>query len=127
MRRAALLALAGALAGGGCGGGGDDRPSREEARDCLERLDLHVTPWDRPPNDDDGPYAMLDANDVLRGRLRVEAQYFDDEQEAERHEPGMRRYARAHDGAVERHGTLTLFWFYGHRAPLAERTGDCFL
>jgi hypothetical protein len=124
MRRAALLFVA--VAVGGCGGD-DDRPSREEARRCLERLNLHVTPWERPPNDDDGPYARLDANDVMRGRLRVEAQYFDDEEEAERSEPAQRRHARANDGAVERHGTLTLFWLGGHRHPLAERTRHCLL
>jgi hypothetical protein len=125
MRRAALLAAAGTLVAG-CGGG-DDRPSREEARGCLERLDLHVTPWERPPNDDDGPYAKLDANDVLRGRLRVEAQYYDDEREAERSEPAQRRYARANDGAVERRGSLILFWVGGHRHPLAERTREYLL
>ena len=126
MSRAALLIVAGALAAVGCRGG-DERPSREEARRCLERLDLHVTPWERSPNDDDGPYARLDANDVLRGRLRVEAQYYDDEEEAERYEPAARRFARTHDGAVEPHGTLTLFWVYGHRHPLAEPTRDCLL
>jgi hypothetical protein len=125
MQQAALLALAGTLAAG-CGGG-DHRPSREEARRCLERLDLHVTPWERPPNDDDGPYARLDANDVLRGRVRVEAQYYDDEAEAERLEPGWRRFARTHDGAVERHGTVTLLWIGGREHPLAERTRDCLL
>jgi hypothetical protein len=124
--RAALLTVAGALAAGGCGGG-DDRPSREEARRCLERLALHVTPWERSLNDDDGPYARLDANDVLRHRLRVEAQYYDDEEEAERYEPSARRYARTHGGAVEPHGTLTLFWLYGHRHRLAEPTRDCLL
>jgi hypothetical protein len=70
---------------------------------------------------------LLDANDVLRGRLRVEAQYYDDEQEAERYEPAQRRFARTHDGAVERHGTLTLFWLGGRGHPLAERTRDCLL
>jgi hypothetical protein len=124
MKRAALLALAGTVAGLGCGGG-DDRPSREDARRCLEELDLHVTPWERPPNDDDGPYARLEANDVLRGRVRVEAQYYDDDEEAERYERAQRRFARIHDGAVERHGTLTLLWLAGHRHPLAKRTRDC--
>ena len=126
LSRAALLATASAIATAGCGGG-DDRPSREDARTCLERLNLHVTPWERPPNDDDGPYARLDANDVLRHRLRVEAQYYGDEEEAERYEPGQRRRARAHDGAVERHDTLTLFWLYGHGHSVAERTRDCLL
>jgi len=102
-------------------------PLAEEARRCLEQLDLHVTPWERPPNDDDGPTAMLDANDVLRARVRVEAQYYDDAEEAERYEPAQRRSARTHDGAVERHGTLTLLWLRGHGQPLAERTRDCLL
>jgi hypothetical protein len=125
LKRAVLLALASALAG--CGSGGDDRPTREEARTCLERLDLHVKPWERPPNDDDGPYARLDANDVLRYRLRVEAQYYDDEDEAERVERAARRAARQVDGTLERHGPLTLLWIDGHEHPLAERTRDCFL
>ena len=116
-----------AVATAGCGGGGDGRPSREEARTCLERLKLHVTPWERPPNDDDGPYARLDANDVLRHRIRVEAQYYDDEQDAERYEPAQRRFARTHDGAVERHGTLTLLWVRGDEGRLAERARDCLL
>jgi hypothetical protein len=123
---ATAVAVAGAIAGAGCGGG-DDRPSREEARSCLEQLDLHVTPSERSPNDDDGPFARLDANDVLRGRLRVEAQYYDDEEEAERYEPGQRRSARTEGGAVERHGTLTLLWLFGHGRPLADRTRDCLL
>ena len=124
MKHAALLAVTGTLAAAGCGDG-DDRPSREEARRCLEGLDLHVVPWERPPNDDVGPYAMLDANDLLRGRVRVEAQYYDDADEAERYVPAQRRFARNHDGAVERHGTLTLFWLDGHRGRFAERTRDC--
>jgi hypothetical protein len=125
MRRAALVALTSVLAG--CGSGGDDRPSREEARTCLERLDLHVTPWERSPNDDDGPYAKLDANDVLKGRVRVEAAYYDDERDAERVQPAARRAARQVDGVVERHGSVTLLWIGGHEHPLAERTRDCFL
>jgi hypothetical protein len=125
LRRATLLALASALAG--CGGADDERPTREEARNCLERLDLHVTPWERPPNDDDGPYARLDANDVRENRLRVEAQYYDDEDEVERIERAARRAARQVDGAVERHGSLTLVWIDGHEHPLAEPTRDCFL
>jgi hypothetical protein len=123
---ATAVAVAGVIAGAGCGGG-DDRPSREQARGCLEELDLHVTAWERPPNDDDGPFARLDANDVLRGRLRVEAQYYGDEEEAERYEPGQRRFARAQGGAVERHGSLTLLWVFGQGRPLADRTKDCLL
>ena len=60
-----------------------------------------------------------------RGRVRVEAQYYDDADEAERYVPAQRRFARNHDGAVERHGTLTLFWLDGHRGRFAERTRDC--
>jgi hypothetical protein len=125
LRRAVLVALAGLVASAGCGE--DERPSREEARTCLERLDLYVTPWERPLNDDDGPHARLDANDVLRGRLRVEAGYYDDERAAERAGPGSRRAARQVDGAVERHGSLILLWIDGHEHPLAERARDCLL
>ena len=107
--------------------GGDDRPSREEARRCLERLDLHVTPRERLPNDDDGPNAALFVNDILRGRVMFEAQYYDDEAEAERYEPAQRRSVRSHDGAVERHGTLTLLWIGGHANPFAQRTRACLL
>jgi hypothetical protein len=42
-------------------------------------------------------------------------------------QPAQRRNARTHDGAVEPHGTLTLFWLYGHRHPLAEPARDCLL
>jgi hypothetical protein len=122
-----LLVVAAAIAGCGGGGDGDERPSREEARRCLERLALHVTPWERPPNDDDGPYARLDANDLLRGRVRVEAAYYDNEQEAERLEPASRRAARQIDGVIERHGSLILLWVYGHEHPVAERARGCLL
>jgi hypothetical protein len=125
VRHAALVAAA-ALLAAGCGGG-DDRPSREEARTCLERLDLHVTPQERPPNDDVGPDATLFVNDILRGRVMVEAQYYDDEAEAERDAPGLRRNARTYDGSVERHGTLTLLWIGGDEGRFAERTRDCLL
>lgn len=126
MRRAAVLALAGALAAAGCGGG-DDRPSREEARRCLEGLDLHVTGVEPSPEDRDAPDAELIANDVLKGRVMVLAAYYDDEDRAERYEPAVRRNARSFDGAVERHGTLTLLWVRGDESPLAERTRDCLL
>jgi hypothetical protein len=127
LRRAALLMVTGLLAGAGCGGDDDGRPSRREARSCLEALKLHVTPWERPPNDDDGPYAKLDANDVLRGRVRVEAGYYDNEREAERLEPASRRAARQIDGVIERHGSLILLWVYGHEHPVAERARGCLL
>lgn len=125
MRRGALVALTAWFAAVGCGG--DDRPSCEEARRCLEQLDLHVTPQERPPNDDDGPHARLFVNDVLRGRVMVEAQYWDDEDSAQHHAPAQRRNARTYDGSVERHGPLTLLWLRGHEARLAERTRDCLL
>jgi hypothetical protein len=127
LRRAALLALAGALAGAGCGGGGDDRPSREDARRCLEGLDLHVTGAERSPDDADAPDEELIANDILRGRVMVLAAYYDDEDRAERYEPALRRNARTFDGSVERHGTLTLLWVRGHEGRLAEPTRDCLL
>jgi hypothetical protein len=102
-------------------------PSREEARRCLERLDLHVTPRERLPNDDDGPYAALFVNDVLRGRVMLEAEYYDDEPEAERWEARQRRSLRTHGGSVERHGTLTLLWLGGRESRFAERTRACLL
>jgi hypothetical protein len=99
-----VAACAGLLALAGCGGddGGDGPPSRQEARRCLERLMLHVTPRDRLPNDDDGPAMWLDANDVLRYRVRVEAQYWDD-------------------------GRVTLHWYWGRGHRLAGPVRDCFL
>jgi hypothetical protein len=126
LRRAAILALTGAVAGAGCGGGGD-RPSREEARRCLEGLDLHVTVVEPAPDDRDAPDAELIANDVLRGRVMVLAAYYDDEDRAERYEPALRRNARSFDGAVERHGTLTLLWVRGDESRFAERVRDCLL
>jgi hypothetical protein len=109
LRRTAILALTGAVAAVGCRGGGD-RPSREDARRCLEGLDLHVTVVEPAPDDRDAPDAELIANDVLRGRVMLFAGYYDDEDTAERYEPALRRNARSFDGAVERHGTLTLLW-----------------
>ncbi len=126
LRQAAILALTGALAAAGCGGG-DDRPSREEARRCLEGLDLHVTGVEPSPDDRDAPDAELIAGDVLRGRVTVFAGYYDDEERAERYEPALRRNARSFDGAVERHGGLTLLWVRGDEGPLAERVRDCLL
>jgi hypothetical protein len=126
VKQAAVLALTGALAAAGCGGG-DDRPSRVEARRCLEGLDLHVTGVEPSPDDRDAPDAELIANDVLKGRVMVLAAYYDDEDRAERYEPAVRRNARSFDGAVERHGTLTLLWVRGDESPLAERTRDCLL
>jgi hypothetical protein len=126
MRRAALLALTGALAAAGCGGG-DDRPSPEKARHCLERLNLHVTGAERSPDDADAPDEELIANDILRGRVMILAAYYDDEDRAERYEPALRRNARSYDGVLERHGTLTLLWVRGNESPVAERTRDCLL
>jgi hypothetical protein len=126
LRRAAILALTGAIAAAGCGGG-DDRPSREEARRCLEGLDLHVTVGERSPDDRDAPDAELIAGDVLRGRVTVFAGYYDDEDRAERYEPALRRNARSFDGTVERHGTLTLLWVRGNETRFAERVRDCVL
>jgi hypothetical protein len=97
VRRTAILALTGALAAAGCGGG-DDRPSREEVRRCLEGLDLHVTGAERSPED-----------------------------RAARYEPALRRNARSFDGAVERYGTLTLLWVRGHERRFADRTRACVL
>jgi predicted small lipoprotein YifL len=34
-------------------------------------------------------------------------------------------HARSFEGAVERHGTLTLLWVRGDESPFAERTRDC--
>jgi hypothetical protein len=120
---AARLALTASLAVAGCGGG--DRPSREEARRCLERLDLHATPQERSPNDDDGPHATLFVNDILRGRVMLEAQYWDDEDSAERAASALRRNARTYDGSVERHGTLTVLWLGAHDSRFAERARNC--
>jgi hypothetical protein len=89
------------LAAASCGGD-DDRASRGEARRCLERLNLHVTPGERLPNDDDGPATWLDVNDVLRGRVRAEARYWDD-------------------------GTVTLRWLGGGKSRLAPAVRDCVL
>ena len=126
LRQAAILAMTGALATAGCGGG-DNRPSREEARRCLEGLDLHVTGGERSPDDRDAPDEELIANDVLKGRVMVLAAYYDDEDRAERYEPALRRNARSFDGAVERHGTLTLLWVRGAESRFAERVRDCLL
>jgi hypothetical protein len=123
---AAILVLTGALAAGGCGGD-DDRPSREEARRCLEGVDLHVTVVEPAPVDRDAPDAELIANDVLRGRVMLFAGYYDDEDRAERYEPAVRRNARSFDGAVERHGMLTLLWVRGHESRFAERARACLL
>jgi hypothetical protein len=125
MRRAAVLAIAGSLAAAGCGGG-DDRPSREEARRCLERLDLHVTPRGPTRAERGSLEAELHAIDILRGRVRVSALYYVDEDAAERSERAARRSAREAGGAVERHGSLTLYWIGdGHRSRFAGRTRDC--
>ena len=126
LRQAAILAMTGALATAGCGGG-DNRPSREEARRCLEGLDLHVTGGERSPDDRDAPDEELIANDVLKGRVMLFAGYYDDEDRAERYEPALRRNARRFDGTVERHGTLTLLWVRGDEGRLAERARDCLL
>lgn len=98
-----------------------------EARRCLEGLDLHVTGVEPSPDDRDAPDAELIANDVLKGRVTVLAAYYDDEDRAERYEPALRRNTRSFNGAVERHGTLTLLWVRGDESPLAERTRDCLL
>lgn len=126
LRRAAILALTGALTAAGCGGD-DDRPTREEARRCLEGLDLHVTVVEPAPDDRDAPDAELIANDVLKGRVMLFAGYYDDEDRAERYEPALRRNARSFDGAVERHGRLTLLWVRGEAHRLAEQVRDCLL
>jgi hypothetical protein len=126
LRQAAIVAMTGALATAGCGGG-DNRPSREEARRCLEGLDLHVTGGERSPDDRDAPDEELIANDVLKGRVMLFAGYYDDEDRAERYEPALRRNARSFDGAVERHGTLTLLWVRGAESRFAERVRDCLL
>jgi hypothetical protein len=97
---AAAVAL---VASAGCGGDEDGGPpSRQEARRCLERLDLHVTPFERSLNDDDGPAAWLDANDVLEGRVRLEARYWDD-------------------------GRVTMHWIWGRKSRLAPAARDCVL
>lgn len=125
MTRTARIALAGAVVLVGCGG--DNRPSPEEARRCLERLDLHVTTVEPRADDADAPDVELIAGDVLRGRVTVLAAYYDDEDRAERYEPSLRRNVRSYDGVVERHGTLTLLWVRGSEGPFAERTRDCLL
>jgi hypothetical protein len=126
LRRAALLAAAASLVVAGCGGG-DDRPSHEEARRCLEGLDLHVMGAERQPDDRDAPDEELIANDVRHGRVMVFAGYYDDEARASRLEPSIRRNARRFDGSVERHGTVTLLWVRGREGRLGERTRDCLL
>jgi hypothetical protein len=90
-------------------------------------LDLHVTGGQRSPDDRDAPDEELIANDVLKGRVMVLAAYYDDEDRAERYEPALRRNARSFDGAVERHGTLTLLWVRGAESRFAERVRDCLL
>ncbi len=125
MRRAAVLAIACCLAAGGCGGG-DDRPSREEARRCLERLNLHVTRRGPTRAERGSLEAELHAIDILRDRIRVSALYYVDEDAAERSERAARRSAREVGDAVERHGSLTLYWIGGgHRSAFAGRTRDC--
>jgi hypothetical protein len=86
-----------------------------------------VTPQQRLPNDDDGPHATLFVNVVLRGRLMLEAQYWDDEDSAERQAPALRRNAPTYDGSVERHGSLTLLWLSGREARIAGQATDCLL
>ena len=55
------------------------------------------------------------------------AGYYDDEDRAERYEAAPRRSARSFEGAVERHGTLTLLWVRGDESRLAGRARDCLL
>jgi hypothetical protein len=124
MRRAALL-IAG-LAVAACGGG-DDRPSREDARRCLEEAGLHVVGGEASKDDTDAPDAELIANDVRGGRVMVFIAYYDDEGRAERLAPSLRRNARRFNGLVERHGTLTLLWVDGERRPMGDRVRDCVL
>lgn len=125
--RATVLAIAGCLAAGACGGG-DDRPSREAARRCLERLNMHVTPRRPTPAERSSLEAELHAIDILKARVRVSALYYVDEDAAERFERALRRSARGVPGAVERHGSLTLYWIRGgHRSAFAGRTRDCLI
>jgi hypothetical protein len=98
VRRTAILALTGALAAAGCGGG-DDRPSREEARRCLEGLDLHVTGAERSPED----------------------------RAARATSPRSGETPAPSTAPSERYGTLTLLWVRGHEGRFADRTRDCLL
>jgi hypothetical protein len=123
MRRAAFL-IAG-LAVAGCGG--DDRPSREDARRCLEQAGLHVVGGEASKDDTDAPDAELIANDVRGGRVMVFVAYYDDEGRAERLATRLRRNARRFDGVVERHGTITLLWVGGARSSIGDRARDCVL
>jgi hypothetical protein len=57
----------------------------------------------------------------------LSALYDADEDAAERIEPAQRRDARSQDGRVERHGTVTIVWRYGHEGRFAERARGCIL
>jgi hypothetical protein len=124
--RALEIATGAALALAGCGDGG--RPAaRAEARRCLERLDLHVTPRGPTRAEQRTLEAELYVNDILRGRVQVVALFYLNEEAAGRVEPIVRRNVAVHGGVVERHGSVMLVWIGGHGHPLAERTRDCLL
>jgi hypothetical protein len=118
--RSATLAMA------GCGEG-DGPAHRAEARRCLERLDIHVTPRGPTRAERGRLEAELYVNDILRGRVQVAALYYVNEGPAGHDEPIVRRNAGLHGGVVERHGSVMLVWIGGHSHPLAERTRDCLL
>jgi hypothetical protein len=120
------IATGAALAVAGCGEG-DGHAPRAEARKCLERLDLHVTPRGPTRAERGKLEAELYVNDILRGRVQVAALYYVDGEVAGREEPSLRRNVGLRGGVVERHGSVMLVWLGGHAHPLAERTRDCLL
>jgi hypothetical protein len=116
--------VAASPAGFGCDGDGDEPPTRQEARRCLEDLGIHVT-VDRLPGGGGAPDWELVANDILLGRVMLYVQYHDGEDEARRYEPGLRREARRQGWFAEREDALTLLWREGHGKRVGRRAREC--
>jgi hypothetical protein len=118
--RGACLLLTASVVLAGCGGG-RGAASPEEARACLEQGDLRVLGGQREPGDADAPDTEL----IVAGRQSSAfLAFYDDEARAVRYEPDLQ--ARALEpGAVERHGSVTIFWVRGRRTREGEQIKSC--
>ena len=119
MRRACLL-LTASIALAGCGGGSGPA-SPGDARACLEGEHLRVLAGDRALDDTDAPDTEL----IVDGRqTSAFLAFYSDQARANRYEPALQQRA-TEPGAVERHGSITIFWVRGRRTPEGERIKAC--
>ena len=105
----------------GCGGDGDGAVSPDEARACLEDEHLRVVGGPRAPDDTDAPDTEL----IVAGHeSSAVVAFYDDAARADRLAPLLEERATA-PGAVERHGTITIFWVRGKSGSEAGRIRAC--